>query len=258
MSVNWVEVKRAFFPIKDYEDFQKRWQASLSYAFVKKTYNFSMPRLAEFTRLCLGGDPRGRYGDYANKLIQIINELQQAGVQDILDLWSRVETRQKLGNFSEECGIEAADLAMLLKYLSYWFIPAEKYLSGLIRPADHLEEAVRELRSAGIRTNLELLQQGLTAADREALAEKSGLPEAVIIGITNRADFSRMPWASKATISNIIGAGYGSLAALAKADPNKLYTDFFRYGKAIGKNLKLGNEIENSHRIAKIVPAILE
>jgi len=258
MSVNWVEVKRAFFPIKDYEDFQKRWQASLSYAFVKKTYNYSMPRLAEFTRLCLGGDPRGRYGDYANKLIQIINELQQAEVKDILELWSHVENRQKFGDFSKESGIEAVDLAMLLKYLSYWFIPTEKYLSGLIRPADHLEAAVQALRSAGIRTNLELLQQGLTAAGRKALAEKSGLPETVITDLTNRADLSRMPWASKATISNIIGAGYGSLAALAKAEPEKLYSDFFSYGKAIGKNLKMGNEIESSHRIAKIVPAILE
>jgi len=67
-----------------------------------------------------------------------------------------------------------------------------------------------------------------------------------------------MPWASKATISNIMGAGYGSLAQLADANPEQLYADFFRYGKAIGKNLKLGNEIENSHRIAKIVPALLQ
>jgi hypothetical protein len=66
-----------------------------------------------------------------------------------------------------------------------------------------------------------------------------------------------MPWASKATISNLIGAGYGSLAQLAAADPERLYADFFGYGEAIGKNLKLGNEIENSYRIAQIVPVLL-
>jgi hypothetical protein len=80
----------------------------------------------------------------------------------------------------------------------------------------------------------------------------------VIAELVNRADFSRMPWSSKATISNIIGAGYGTLSRLANADPDQLYADFFRYGKAIGKNLKLGNEIENSYRIAKIVPVLLQ
>ncbi len=76
--------------------------------------------------------------------------------------------------------------------------------------------------------------------------------------LVNRADLSRLPWASKATISNILGAGYGSLHQLAKADPERLYRDFYKYGTSIGKNLKLGNEIESSHRIAKIMPLIVK
>jgi hypothetical protein len=80
----------------------------------------------------------------------------------------------------------------------------------------------------------------------------------VISELVNRADFSRLPWASKATISNLIGAGYGSLAKLADANPEQLYADFFAYGKSIGKNLKLGNEIENNYRIAKIVPVLVK
>ena len=48
------------------------------------------------------------------------------------------------------------------------------------------------------------------------------------------------------------------LSRLARADPEQLYADFFRYGKSIGKNLKLGNEIENSYRIAKIVPELVQ
>jgi hypothetical protein len=67
-----------------------------------------------------------------------------------------------------------------------------------------------------------------------------------------------MPWASKATIANIMGAGCGSLQRLAQADPEQLYVDFFRYGESIGKNLKYGNEIENSHRIAKLVPRVVK
>lgn len=90
------------------------------------------------------------------------------------------------------------------------------------------------------------------------MASSRGLPEAEINELVNRADFSRMPWASKATISNIIGAGYGSIVKLANADPVELYQDFYRFGASIGKNLKLGNEIDNSYRIAKIMPLILE
>jgi hypothetical protein len=121
-----------------------------------------------------------------------------------------------------------------------------------------MRNAIKFLRDIDIRTNLDLLQIGMTATGRKSLIEISGLPAAVISELVNRADFSRMPWASKATISNIIGAGYGSLGQLASADPEKLYADFFRYGQAIGKNLKLGNEIENSYRIAKVIPVLVQ
>jgi hypothetical protein len=102
------------------------------------------------------------------------------------------------------------------------------------------------------------LQQGISAAGRRSLAEASGLSGKTVSELVNRADFSRLPWASKATISNIIGAGYASMSQLANANPEQLYADFFAYGKRIGKNLKLGNEIENSYRIARIVPKLVE
>ncbi len=117
---------------------------------------------------------------------------------------------------------------------------------------------LKQLGALGVRTNLQLLQQGITPAGRRLLAGMSGIPVQVILELVNRADFSRLPWASKATISNIIGAGYGSIEKLVNANPEWLYADFFAYGKSIGKNLKLGNEIENSYRIAKIVPVLVE
>jgi hypothetical protein len=160
--------------------------------------------------------------------------------------------------FVDQWGINAPDIITVSKFLVYWLIPGEKYLSGLVRADYETLAEIKVLRESGIRTNLELLEKGRMASGRKSLVESSGLLPAVIAGLVNIADFSRMPWASKATISNIIGAGYTSLSQLANADPDKLYEEFFRYGKSIGKNLKLGNEIENSYRIAKIVPVILE
>jgi hypothetical protein len=179
-------------------------------------------------------------------------------VENVIDLKARVETREKLESFVKLSGVDALNIIIALKYLIYWFIPGEKYLSGLVRDNPYIQDALKVLGGLDVRTNLELLRQGITAAGRKSLAELSGLPEQVIVDLVNRADFSRMPWASKATISNIIGAGYGSLSKLATTDPERLYADFFRYGKSIGKNLKLGNEIENSYRIAKIIPALVE
>lgn len=258
MLVDWEEVKKAIYPIKDYEALSRRWQESFAYAFVRTAYNMTMPDLATYTHLLLNGDPRGRYTDYAALLLRTCTALQQADVQNVLDLLAKVETRAQLAHFAEQRGICAQELAALLKYLIYWFIPMKKLLSSLARDDAGSRDAIKVLRGLEVRTNLDLLQQGLTAAGRKTLTAASGLPASVLAELINRADFSRLPWASKATISNIMGAGYGSLAQLAAADPEQLYADFFRYGKAIGKNLKLGNEIENSYRIAQIVPVLLQ
>jgi hypothetical protein len=191
-------------------------------------------------------------------LLQTLEELQQSGVLRIRDLIARVETPEKFDAFAAQSGIPARAIALLLKYLVYWVIPMKKPLSGLTWDDPQTRSALKAFREIGIRSNMDLLQRGLTPKDRQSLAESSGVPLEMISELVNRADLSRMPWASKATISNIMGAGYGSLVKLANASPEQLYTDFFRYGKAIGKNLKLGNEIENSHRIARLLPILVQ
>jgi hypothetical protein len=257
MSINWRAVDRAVFPIKGYDDACRRSRESCSYPFVRECFNFSMPQLADYTQKGIGQDPKGRYDKYAAYLVDILDQVQHAGISCLLDLLARIDARGKLETFVEQTGLDAEDLAALLKYLIYWIIPMNKYLSGLVKADVPIRDALLTLRGTGVRTNLDLLERGRTLAARRSLAQESGLPLQTIMDLVNRADLSRMPWASKATISNIVGAGYGSLASLANAEPQKLYEDFFRYGEKIGKNLKLGNEIENSHRIAKIVPVVL-
>ncbi len=255
--IQWDEVQKAIFPTKRYEDACHRLEVSLGYPFVREAYNFSLPELEDYTQRLLGGDGRGRYAVYNSQLIAIIKKLYQAGMNDVAGLKDRIASRALLELLVEQSGISASEIAMLLKYLLYWVIPTEKYLSSLVRDDPSRWEAARLLGNAGIRMNLELLQAGITKAGRQSLAHQTGLQLGTIIDLVNRADFSRLPWASKATISNIIGAGYASLSQLASADLDILKADFFGYGRSIGKNLKLGNEIESSYRIAKIVPKIL-
>jgi hypothetical protein len=257
MSVNWDEVQKALYPIKSFEDLAHRLQVSCSYSFVRDHYKFSMPELASYSQKLLGGDSRQRYAEYLARLTKTITQLDQAGVKDILALQEQTASRRLMEHFVEQCGLPATEITSVLKFLVYWIIPGEKYLSGLVRDDPYTSSATQLLARLGIRTNLQLLEKGLNPEGRKSLVKTSGLPIEVITDLVNRADFSRLPWASKATISNIIGAGYKSISQLAKANPQKLYEDFFRYGKSIGKNLKLGNEIENSYRIAKIVPVLL-
>lgn len=258
MSIDWHEMQEEMSPIKDYDDLRRRWQEAFAYPFVCKTYNFTMLEMAAYTQHLLGEDTRNRYTEYAQRLIETFNQLDQRGVGDIQDLIRQIGTCEEFEIFTERTSIEAKELMALLKYLAYWFIPSKKLLSGLVSNDSSIKDAIQVLRNRGIRTNLEILQQGLTLAARKAMATSSGVPELIINELVNRADFSRLPWASKATISNIIGAGYGSLKKLANANPEQLYRDFHSYGKSIGKNLKLGNEIDNSHRIAKIMRLVLE
>lgn len=255
--MDWIHIQRILSPLKDYEDLCGRFQKAFSYPFVCEHFNLSLPGLTDYTKRLLGEDSRQRYTGYLELLIGSEEDLQQAGVANILELVEQTGSRLKLEKFCETTSLPAVNIVHVLKFLVYWLVPGEKYLSGLVREEPAVKEELLVLRSAGVKTNLDLLQQGITIEGRRALAEASGLPLSTVTEWVNRADFSRLPWASKATISNIMGAGYCSIAELAGAEPERLYADFFRYGEAIGKNLKLGNEIENSYRIAKIVPIIV-
>jgi hypothetical protein len=258
MDIDWKEIQSVLSPLKDYEDCCRRYQKSFAFPFVLEAFNLSMPDLNEYTQKLLLGDARNRYISYNDRLTKIIYRLEQAEIENVVDLVEQTSSREELGAFSNRTHIPAVEIVTLLKYLIYWLIPGEKYLSGLVREDPSIVLAIKQLSIRGIRTNLEVLEKGRARAERKALSETSGIDESLITDLVNRADFSRLPWTSKATISNIIGAGYPSLADLRNANPEKLYGDFYAYGRRIGKNLKLGNEIENSYRIAKIVPLLVD
>ena len=255
--VNWEELQSALYPIPSYEDLSRRWREGFSYDFVLKSYNFSMPEMADYTTRLLGGDTRHRYDRWAQQLVGIFQQLDRCGVTHVRDLVKRVDTRRLFEGFCNQSGVAPGDLINVLKYLVYWFIPMKKYLKVLVKRDPHLVEAVDQLRQAGIRFNLDLIEAGATPDRRCDLAEMAGLDEDQVSELVNWADFSRLPWASAATTSNIVGAGYGSIARLAAADLEQVKEKFFRYGESIHKNLKFGNEIESSHRVARIVPKVV-
>ena len=258
MTVNWQEIKKDLSPIKDYEDLAKRFRDAAAYAFVRKHFNLSMTEMVEYTLQMLGGDTKNRYTQWMEALIRSFHRLAEAGVRDVLNLVEQVDTREKFEGFLAQSGMEAKELVGVLKYLVYWFLPPKKYLGELVKDDPIVLGDIAKLRSCGIRFNLDLLEWGATTEARKVLAERCGLPEAAIAGLVNRSDFSRLPWTNKVTVSNYIGSGYVSLAQLANTSLEQVSADFYRYGESIGKNFKYGSEIDNAHRIARIVPKVVQ
>ncbi len=258
MAIDWDELKKAMSPIPNYEDLARRWQEALKYEFVQRSYDFSMAEIEAYTARLLGGDTHGRYTKYCAWLSGTFRALGEKGVGGIFELFDRVMIRAAFEGFVQQSGLEAEAVMGALKYLVYWVIPDQKPVRELVKREECLIEAATTLRLMGVRWNLDLLERGTNARGRKALAAESGLDAGVVADLVNRADFSRLPWTSSATIANLIGSGYASLARVAEADFEQINADFYRYGAAIGKNLKIGNEIDNVWRIARILPRVVE
>jgi len=257
MIVDWAAMQKAIYPIPSYEELSRQCREVMKYPFFHQCFNYSMREMADYTRRLLGEDIRNRYADWCQALVGTCHRLEQAQVRDIVELLEQVNTREKFEGFIARSEVDACEVVELLKYLFYWFIPRKKGLKELMRKDPRLFAVIDLLRGSGIRSNLDVLENGRTPELRKRLAEGCGAEQAALDELVNRADFSRMPWASAATISNIVGAGYGSIEKLASADLERVEEDFYRYGESIGKNLRFGNEINSSHRIAKLVPRVL-
>jgi hypothetical protein len=258
MAIDWVELKKDLFPIPDYDDLSRRWNEAYAYAFVRRCFNFSMTGMAEYTRRLLGGDTKQRYNSWMEPIIRTFQRFAEAGIRDNLDLLDQVGTQERFEGFIALTGLEAREVISVLKYMAFWFIPMKKNLGSLVKNDPIVKEDIAKLRAFGIRSNLDLLEAGLTPEARQELAERSGVPVAGITSLVHRADFSRLPWTSTATISNYFGSGYGSLAKLANTDLEQVSDDFYRYGASIHKNFKFGSEIDNAHRVARLVPKVVE
>jgi len=251
------DLRAALYPMQSYDDLSRRGREAFAYRFINECFNYTMPEMVNYVGRVLGEDLHGRYDAWCKDLVRTFHRMEEAGVSDVRDLVEQVDTPGLFEAFAISAGMDPENVISGLKFLAYWFIPMKKPIRQLVRPDSSLLGAIEKLRLAGMRCNLDLLENGRSAQARRDLAARAGVGEPETHELVNRADFSRMPWASAATISNILGAGYGSIASLAGADLEQVSANFFRYGQSIGKNLKFGNEIESSHRIAQIVPRVL-
>jgi hypothetical protein len=260
MTIDWKEVERLIKPSPSYEELTKKILEVLSYDFVKKFYRHNMKEAEEYATRLLGCDPKQRYGEYVEKLNRAFRQLDSLNVQDYSELVNLVETREKLEEFYERANLGLNDLIRVLRYLHSWVLPTKMYLRELIDKNNQThKEYTTTLRENNIRFTLDILDKCRTKDGRGSIARETGVPEDFIFDLVNRADFTRMPYASSKTVKHYFGGGYNSLEKLAGADLNKLTKDMARYFESIGMKLRRSFiELDSNIAIAKILPKILE
>jgi hypothetical protein len=258
MELDWAEVERLVKPSPNYADIPRRLLDVFAYDFVRKHYNHNMSEAQTYAARLLGSDPRQRYGAMLDEITRIFQRLQGLGVNTTQEFILSVENRQKLEVFYKRSQFPLDSLIGVLHYLLYWVLPARIYLRELVEPEDQQQLAyVTALRESGVRFNLDMLEMGCTCQFRGRLARITGVPEEFIFDLTNRADFTRLPYVRGSTVRNYFNAGYTSLEKLAQADLGRLQADMDCYAASIGKNLKHGMELDSGIVIAGILPKIV-
>ena len=99
MPVDWNEMQKEMYPIKDYGAMRQRWRDAFAYSFVCNTYNFTILKITDYTQRLLGKDTHNRYTDYTQRLVETFNRIHQVSVRDIMDLVSQVDTCEQFEAF---------------------------------------------------------------------------------------------------------------------------------------------------------------
>jgi hypothetical protein len=257
--VNWDEVERLVKPSPNYQTLIKRLQEAYTYEFVRQYYTHTMAEAERYATDLLGCNPKRRHGDWLGRLRRVFRQFEEMGVKDYPDLIDRIETRSGLEDFFGKSGLTLAEIIGVLRYLHNWVLPSKMYLRALIDKGDQRALAhVTALREHGFRFTLDILELRRTRQGRKELCYQMGAPYGFVYEMVNRADFTRMPFASGATVRHYFHGGCTTLQALANADLSTLTEEITAHFNAIGKNLKRAMELDSGIAIARVVPSVVE
>lgn len=119
-----------------------------------------------------------------------------------------------------------------------------------IREIEGIGEAyAAKLEEAGIKTEAGLLESGATKKGREAIAEKTGISEKLILGWVNKADLSRINGVGAQYADLLEAAGVDSVPELATRNAANLTTKMAEVNEA--KNLV--NRVPTESEVTKWV-----
>ena len=235
MIINWDFVKEQ--TLWSYEDLIKKLYQALNYEFVQEHYNHSMDEAIDYVDAVHAGYLQHRSDrTWLDNLITNFAWLKRAGVQNYLDLVQQVDSREKCEAFLKRSGMGFPELIETLNYLLRWVLPFPTPLREFFDPDNATQMAYFQLlKQQRITINLDLLEQGRTAAKRTHLAALTGIPSEFLLHLVHQADLSRLAYVRGKTVRHLCGGGYDTLAKLANADLQEMEAAMSVYYQTLGK-----------------------
>ena len=238
MNIDWDSVKRQ--TLWSYEGLIAKLLGVLAYDFVREHYDHTMRQAQAYAASVRRGylQDRGDSTAYVDRVAAHLADLEVRGVGTYSELVHSVATREQCAAFLRQTGFEFDPLIEALNYLLRWVLPFGAPLRELI-DVDRDAEAVclEALKKQGIRSNLDLLEAGRTAAGRTRLADATGIAPASLLALVHRADISRLAYVRGKTVKHLCGGGYDTLEKLANADPAEMEERMGAYYATLGKSL---------------------
>ena len=117
-----------------------------------------------------------------------------------------------------------------------------------------------KLRAAGVANTDALLTNSKTPAQRQALAEASGLSEAQVLKLANMADLYRIGGVSSEFAELLVAAGVDTIAELAQRNAENLSKRMAKLNQEMDltRHVPLESQVTRWVEQAKILPRMLE
>ena len=257
MGIDWNKVKE--WTLWHYDDLIKRMSKVFEYTFVQEHYNHNMKEAEIYaTGLLTFGD--GKYKEYLEKITTSLRYFDRVGIHNYIELIESIGTKEQCEDFLFRTKIPFRELIRFINYMFRWVLPFNAPVRELLDIGNEIQLGyARKLKEQGIKNNLDVLEHGRTQAARAAISIQTGIPEAFLLELVNKADISRLPYIRGKTVNTIYNAGYDNLLKLAEANMDQLVHDLTVYLRSVDvKFSKSFIETEGAIAQAKVLPILVE
>lgn len=143
--------------------------------------------------------------------------LQEAGIASLADLRTALKTQKSLTSLSQASGVDPGYLRLLRRTVEGFF-PKPRALKEF----DWLDKGiVTSLENAGITNTRQVFDA--TCSGAGALAKEIGVDAKKLKQLVAVSDLCRIQWVSPTFARALAAAGAPSAAAVAEADPERLF-----------------------------------
>jgi hypothetical protein len=201
----------------------------LSYGFVKELYDLPVDDAIKMVARWEAVSGPSQQNDWLTKLnarfSTVLRRFQEHGVTRLSDFVKLVPNAKEAEKLSKATGIAMRDLADLLQWTDWQFLPELKHL-GVLFDRQNVEyaEHVKRLATKNLASNLGLLDACRTRAGRASVAQELRIPLPALTALVHRADMSRAMCVAR-TVEYFTQAGYGTYRSVREADPGQFRRD---------------------------------